>query len=78
MTTDILDQAGQASMDIRVAIRELILRLQTLDTTCNALGILNDHGMLLAELDQPVRDIRSIQSRIILTQWPKAADYAEV
>jgi hypothetical protein len=76
--TDILDQAGRATMDIKLAVRELILRLQTMDMTCNALGILNDHGMLLAELDQPIREIRSIQSKIILTQWPKAADYAEV
>jgi hypothetical protein len=78
VSTEVLDQAGQATMDIKLALRELILRLQTLDTTCNALGVLNDHGMLQADLDQSVRDIYRIQSKIILTQWPKAADYAEV
>ena len=76
---EIIVQAGQATRRIKSAIGEARMRLEGLPATCNAYGVLIDHGFLLAEVDEIVRLIqRDIQDTVVKTQWPKAAEYSEV
>ena len=78
MSAEIIDKAGQATRIVKMALAELTDKIAAVDTSCNAFSVLNDPGMVLADLDQIFRAVCHIQTRIINTQWPKAAEYLEV
>jgi len=78
MSAEIIDKTGQATRSVKIALAELTDKIAAIDTSCNAFGVLNDPGMVLADLDQIFRAVCHIQTGIINTQWPKVAEYSEV
>jgi len=78
MSAEIIDKAGQATRNVKMSLAELTDKIAAIDTSCNAFGVLNDPGMVLAELDQIFRAVCHIQTGIINTQWPKVAEYSEM
>lgn len=78
MSEDIVNAAGQASRQIKLAICEMRLKIETMDTTSNALGVLNDRWMLLASLDEIDRCSDRIRRIVLATHWPTQAEYAEI
>lgn len=78
MSTDIINDAGEASRNLKGMRNRLRQLVDSLDLTSNACGVIIDQGRLLADLDGIVRTTGHMQTLILDTHWPTEAEYREV
>lgn len=78
MSTDVINGAGIATRNVKLALERMRVRLALMDATTNALGILNDRWAILGEMDAIEREINAVRKVILGAHWPTEAEYAEV